>query len=121
MWYNHWEQVSKGTLHTFRHFFISMCASSGAVPIATCMTWVGHKDTDMVWHYYHLSDTASQDAMVRMAAHKYSEFGTILAQLPVERQNQVVETQTMWLLSKELQKLDYNIGGEGGIRTPDAR
>jgi hypothetical protein len=59
----------------------------------------------MVWHYYHLSDTASQDAMVRMAAHKYSEFGTILAQLPVEHQNQVVETQATWLRSKDLQKL----------------
>ena len=58
--------IKKGTLHTFRHFFVSLCASSGKVPLSTCMTWVGHRDAEMVWHYYHLSETASREAMNRL-------------------------------------------------------
>ncbi|MHC5057169.1 MAG: tyrosine-type recombinase/integrase [Planctomycetota bacterium] len=60
-------EIAQGVLHSFRHFFVSMCAQSG-VAIFTCMSWVGHKDSDMVWYYYHLHDKASKDAMERLAA-----------------------------------------------------
>jgi integrase len=59
--------IKQGTLHTFRHFFVSLCASSGKVPLSTCMSWVGHRDAAMVWHYYHLSESASREAMARLA------------------------------------------------------
>jgi integrase len=54
--------IQNGTLHTFRHFFVSLCAARG-VPMATCMSWVGHRDMDTVWRYYHLHDSESQRAM----------------------------------------------------------
>jgi integrase len=73
--------IHKGTLHTFRHFFISMCASSGKVPLATCMAWVGHKDAETVWCYYHLSETASREAMDRLAASGEGSRGQIWAKL----------------------------------------
>ncbi len=30
-------------------------------------TWVGHRDAETVWHYYHLHDPASREAMERLA------------------------------------------------------
>lgn len=58
--------IGKGTLHTFRHFFISMCAANG-VPPTTCMSWVGHRDLDTLLHYYHLHEDESRRAMERLA------------------------------------------------------
>ncbi len=69
--------IHHGVLHSFRHFFVSFCAERG-VPVLTCMAWVGHKDAEMVWHYYHLHDRASKEAMERLAAPE--EVGTLLAQ-----------------------------------------
>ena len=57
--------IQEGTLHTFRHFFISECAARG-VPMATCMSWVGHRDSEVAWRYYHLSETSSREAMKRL-------------------------------------------------------
>ncbi len=34
--------------------------------MATCMSWVGHRDSETVWRYYHLSETASREAMKRL-------------------------------------------------------
>ena len=42
------------------------------------MSWGGHRDAEMVWHYYHLHDRASKEAMERLAGAE--EVGTILAQ-----------------------------------------
>jgi integrase len=42
-----------GRLHSFRHFFCSQSANSG-VPAQVLMTWLGHRDSKMVQHYYHL-------------------------------------------------------------------
>jgi len=44
-----------GRLHSFRHFFCSTCANSG-VKERVLMTWLGHRSSRMVHHYYHLHD-----------------------------------------------------------------
>lgn len=54
--------IEKGTPHSLRHFFVSLCANNN-VPERVCMTWVGHKDSEMVRHYYHLHDSESKRAM----------------------------------------------------------
>jgi integrase len=51
-----------GRLHTFRHYFISMCAAAG-VPERVVMEWVGHADSAMVRHYFHLHDEEAQRRM----------------------------------------------------------
>lgn len=42
-----------GRLHSFRHFFCSLCANCG-VPERSVMQWLGHSDAAMVRRYYHL-------------------------------------------------------------------
>ncbi len=44
-----------GRLHSFRHFFVSLCAARN-VPERVVMEWVGHADSAMVRHYFHLHD-----------------------------------------------------------------
>jgi integrase len=51
-----------GRVHSFRHYFCSMCANNG-VPEQVLMRWLGHRSSQMVRHYYHLHDEASQAAM----------------------------------------------------------
>ncbi len=51
-----------GRLHSFRHFFISMCAANN-VPEQAVMEWVGHADSAMVRHYFHLHDEEAQRHM----------------------------------------------------------
>lgn len=51
-----------GRMHSFRHYFVSMCASNG-VPERVVMEWVGHADSTMVRHYFHLHDEESQRQM----------------------------------------------------------
>lgn len=51
-----------GRLHSFRHYFCSTCANSG-VPEAVVMKWLGHRDSQMVRHYYHLHDAEAQRQM----------------------------------------------------------
>ncbi len=58
--------IHQGTLHSLRHFFVSFCAERG-VPLLTCMAWVGHKDAEMVQHYYHLHDDVSRRAMEKLS------------------------------------------------------
>jgi integrase len=41
-----------GRVHSFRHYFCSVCADS-KVSEQMLMTWLGHKHSDMVKHYYH--------------------------------------------------------------------
>jgi hypothetical protein len=40
-----------GRLHSFRHYFCSTCANRG-VAEQMLMTWLGHRDSEMVRHYY---------------------------------------------------------------------
>lgn len=52
-------------LHSFRHYFASTCANSGVAELVT-MEWLGHADSDMVRHYYHLHDQESRRQMNRL-------------------------------------------------------
>jgi integrase len=54
-----------GRLHSFRHYFCSTCANSG-VPEQVVMAWLGHHDSAMVKHYYHLHDEEAQRQMKRL-------------------------------------------------------
>jgi integrase len=54
-----------GRLHSFRHFFCSTCANTG-VPEQVVMQWLGHRDSAMVRHYYHLHSDESQRQMQRV-------------------------------------------------------
>jgi integrase len=53
-----------GRLHSFRHYFCSMSATNN-VPEQILMSWLGHQDSKMVRHYYHLHDAPSQAHMAR--------------------------------------------------------
>ena len=54
-----------GRLHSFRHYFCSVCANTG-VPEPVVMRWLGHHDSAMVRHYYHLHDDEAQRQMQRL-------------------------------------------------------
>lgn len=54
-----------GRLHSFRHFFASLCANNG-IAQRVVMRWLGHKDSRMVEHYYHLHDDESRRQMQRI-------------------------------------------------------
>jgi integrase len=54
-----------GRLHSFRHFFCSKCARDG-VDQLTVKTWLGHRDSRMVAHYYHLHDEDAQRQMHKL-------------------------------------------------------
>lgn len=51
-----------GRLHSFRHYFISRCAA-GRASERVVMDWVGHANSAMVRHYFHLHDEESQRQM----------------------------------------------------------
>ena len=51
-----------GRLHSFRHYFVSRCAAD-RVPERVVMEWVGHADSAMVRHYFHLHDEEAQRRM----------------------------------------------------------
>lgn len=55
-----------GRLHSFRHFFASLCANRG-VSQRVVMRWLGHKDSRMVEHYYHLHDEENRRQMRRVS------------------------------------------------------
>ena len=54
-----------GRLHSFRHFFCSMCSNAG-VSEAVVMDWLGHRSSAMVRHYYHLHDEEAQRQMAKV-------------------------------------------------------
>lgn len=54
-----------GRLHSFRHYFCSTCANSN-VPEQVVKEWLGHSDSKMVRHYYHLHDDEAQRQMRRL-------------------------------------------------------
>ncbi len=49
---------ASGRLHSFRHYFCSTCANNRA-PEQMVMNWLGHADSEMLRHYYHLHDGES--------------------------------------------------------------
>ncbi len=51
-----------GRLHSFRHFFCSLCANR-RVAQRIVMSWLGHSDSRMVAHYYHLHDDEARRQM----------------------------------------------------------
>jgi hypothetical protein len=54
-----------GRLRSFRHYFASYCANDGR-PERMVMEWLGHADSEMVRHYYHLHDEEAQRQMRRL-------------------------------------------------------
>lgn len=54
-----------GRLHSFRHFFCSLCASRG-VAHQVVMRWLGHRESKMVEHYFHLHDEEARRQMRRI-------------------------------------------------------
>lgn len=57
-----------GRLHSFRHFFCSMCANNN-VDLQMLQRWLGHADSKMVAHYYHLHDETAQVQIQRLDFH----------------------------------------------------
>ncbi len=51
-----------GRLHSFRHAFCSTCANN-SVPERMVMDWLGHADSEMIRHYYHLHDEEARRRM----------------------------------------------------------
>ena len=56
---------ASGRLHSFRHFFCSLCANRN-VPQQMVMCWLGHLDSKLVAHYYHLHDEEAQRQMQKI-------------------------------------------------------
>jgi len=54
--------ILDGRLHSFRHYFCSLCATSG-VSERVLMSWLGHADSEMIRRYYHLQDDESRRRM----------------------------------------------------------
>ncbi|QVL30353.1 site-specific integrase [Telmatocola sphagniphila] len=55
-----------GRLHSFRHYFCSRCVANG-IPELTIKEWLGHRDSKMVQHYYHLSNTESRRQIEKLS------------------------------------------------------
>jgi integrase len=53
-----------GRVHSFRHFFCSICANSNIAEQAL-MVWLGHQSSKMIKRYYHLHDEAAKEAMAK--------------------------------------------------------
>ena len=56
---------SKYGFHSFRHSFVSMCADTG-VPLTVVQALVGHLDSSMTAHYYHLTDSVARNAIAKL-------------------------------------------------------
>lgn len=48
--------------HSFRHYFCSTCANNN-VPERIVMAWLGHSNSEMIRHYYHLHDMEAKRRM----------------------------------------------------------
>lgn len=58
--------IRAGRVHSFRHYFCSMSADSD-VPEQMLMAWLGHQDSKMIRHYYHLRQEESRKQMARIS------------------------------------------------------
>lgn len=57
---------SSGRLHSFRHYFASECAKDPGISLFTAMEWMGHADSAMLRHYFHVHDEEGQRQMRRL-------------------------------------------------------
>nr|MBA3313826.1 site-specific integrase [Planctomycetaceae bacterium] len=62
----HERGFAHGTPHSFRHYFCSTCANGG-VAERMVMNWLGHKNSEMVRHYYHVYDEEARRQMGRLS------------------------------------------------------
>lgn len=56
---------ASGRLHSFRHYFCSTSADS-SVPEQMLMSWLGHRDSEMIRHYYHLRQNEARTQMGKL-------------------------------------------------------
>jgi integrase len=54
-----------GRLHSLRHYFCAMSANNG-VPEQALVSWLGHRDSKMVRHYYHLHQDEAQRQIAKV-------------------------------------------------------
>jgi integrase len=59
------QNLLDGRVHSFRHYFCSRCAREG-IAVQTLMLWLGHQDSSMIRHYYHLHDDQAQLQMNKL-------------------------------------------------------
>ncbi len=59
------KSFADGRLHSFRHFFCSLCANRG-VPERMLMDWLGHTNAEMVRRYYHADKGESRRQMAKV-------------------------------------------------------
>jgi integrase len=57
--------IAAGRLHSFRHYFCSLSADHD-VPERLLMSWLGHRDSDMIHHYYHLRQDEARRQMAKI-------------------------------------------------------
>ena len=57
--------IAAGRLHSFRHYFCSMSADN-AVPEPMLMAWLGHRDSELIRHYYHLRQDEARKQMAKI-------------------------------------------------------
>jgi integrase len=57
--------ILAGRLHSFRHFFCSWSADN-RTPEQMLMAWLGHRESEMIRHYYHLRQDEARRQMDRM-------------------------------------------------------
>lgn len=58
-------RVAEGRLHTFRHYFCSVCANNGTA-VQVVLMWLGHRDSRMIRYYFHMFDGAARDQMKKL-------------------------------------------------------
>jgi len=57
--------IIAGRVHSFRHFFASEAANAN-VSEQALMNWLGHQESRMIRHYYHLRDDESRRQMSKL-------------------------------------------------------
>jgi len=57
--------IAAGRLHSFRHYFTSMSADND-VPEQMLMAWLGHRESEMIRHYYHLRQDEARKQMAKI-------------------------------------------------------
>jgi len=58
-------RFQKITAHSLRHFFNSLCATSG-ISQQYVMDWMGHRTSAMTKHYFHSDDQAAQNYIKKL-------------------------------------------------------
>ena len=120
--------AQKFKLHSFRHFFASMCANH-QVAYKKALSWLGHSNSAILDLYYHLNDADSQAAMQSLAD---DTFGNGIANADSEKTSTLrtfdestIETRSQSLeddaLMKALKTVTEREGFEPPLRLPADR